>query len=78
MTKILLWQEYQLEAGEDANGYNQFFNLYGAWLKLQKHSMRQHHIVGEKRCLDFCGPTNPVINSDMGEVKALKHRCVAR
>ncbi|MGU4650758.1 IS21 family transposase, partial [Escherichia coli] len=35
MTKILLWQEYQQEAGENAYGYSQFCNLYGEWLKLQ-------------------------------------------
>ena len=47
MTKILLWQEYQREAGENAYGYSQFCNLYGEWLKLQKRSMRQHHVAGE-------------------------------
>lgn len=33
MTKILLWQEYQQEAGENAYSYSQFCNLYGEWLK---------------------------------------------
>lgn len=69
MTKILLWQEYQREAGENAYGYSQFCNLYGEWLKLQKRSMRQHHVAGEKLFLDFCGPTIPVINPDTGEVR---------
>jgi hypothetical protein len=41
MTKILLWQEYQQDAGENAYGYSQFCNLYNDWLKLQKRSMRQ-------------------------------------
>lgn len=59
MTKILLWQEYQQEAGENAYGYSQFCNLYGEWLKQQKRSMRQHHVAGEKLFLDFCGPTGP-------------------
>lgn len=66
MTKILLWQEYQQEAGENAYGYSQFCNLYNDWLKLQKRSMRQHHVAGEKLFLDFCGPTIPVINPDNG------------
>lgn len=66
MTKILLWQEYQQEAGENAYGYSQFCNLYGEWLKLQKRSMRQHHVAGDKLFLDFCGPTIPVINPDTG------------
>ncbi|WP_249324615.1 hypothetical protein [Enterobacter mori] len=65
MTKILLWQEYQQDADENAYGYSQFFNLYNNWLKLQKRSMRQHHIAGEKLFLDVCGPTIPVINPDI-------------
>ncbi len=69
MTKILLWQEYQQEAGENAYGYSQFCNLYGEWLKQQKRSMHQHHVAGEKLFLDFCGPTIPVINPDTGEVR---------
>lgn len=69
MTKILLWQEYQQDADENAYGYNQFCNLYNDWLKLQKCSMRQHHVAGEKLFLDFCGPTIPVINPDTGEVR---------
>lgn len=64
MTKILLWQEYQQKAGENAYGYSQFCNLYGEWLKLQKRSMRQQHVAGENLFLDFCGPTVPVINPD--------------
>ncbi|HBU2350331.1 TPA: IS21 family transposase, partial [Klebsiella pneumoniae] len=28
MTKILIWQEYQQEAGENAYGYSQYCNLY--------------------------------------------------
>lgn len=68
MTKILLWQEYQQETGENAYGYSQFCNLYGEWLKQQKRSMRQHHVAGEKLFLDFCGPTIPVINPDTGEI----------
>ncbi|WP_420986623.1 IS21 family transposase [Enterobacter mori] len=69
MTKILLWQEYQQVAGENAYGYSQFCNLYNDWLKLQKRSMRQHHVAGEKLFLDFCGPTIPIVNPDTGEVR---------
>lgn len=69
MTKILHWQEYQQDAGENAYGYSQFCNLYSDWLKLQKRSMRQHDIAGEKLFLDLCGPTIPVINPDTGEVR---------
>ncbi|MFZ4216109.1 IS21 family transposase, partial [Pantoea endophytica] len=69
MTKILLWQEYQQAAGDGAYGYSQFCNLYSKWLKLQKRSMRQHHIAGEKLFLDFCGPTLPVVYPDTGEVR---------
>ncbi len=69
MTKILLWQEYQLENGDNAYGYSQFCHLYREWLQLQKRSMRQHHVAGEKLFLDFCGPTVPVVNPDTGEVR---------
>jgi transposase len=69
MTKILLWQEYQQENGDNAYGYSQFCHLYREWLTLQKRSMRQHHIAGEKLFLDFCGPTIPIINPDTGEVR---------
>lgn len=67
MTKILLWPEYQQDTGENAYGYSQFCNLYNDWLKLQKRSMRQHHVAGEKLFLDFYGPTIPVINPDTSE-----------
>ncbi|WP_265189891.1 hypothetical protein [Enterobacter roggenkampii] len=40
MTKILLWQVYQQDAGKNAYGYSQFCNLYGESLKQQKRSMR--------------------------------------
>lgn len=69
MTKILLWQGYQKEAGENIYGYSLFCNLYDEWLKQQKRSMCQHHITGEKQFLDFCGPMIPIINPDWGEVR---------
>lgn len=40
MTKILRWQEYQQEAGENAYGYSQFCHLYGEWLK--QHASASH------------------------------------
>lgn len=69
MTKILLWQEYLQETGQQAYGYSQFCALYNGWLKLQKRSMRQHHVAGDKLFLDFCGPTIPLVNPNTGEVR---------
>lgn len=48
MTKILLWQEYQKEAGQNAFEYRRLCDRYGEWLKSQKRSMRQYHVAREK------------------------------
>lgn len=40
MTKILLWQEYQQENGDNAYGYSQFCNLYREWLTLHASTPR--------------------------------------
>ncbi|MDR6352596.1 hypothetical protein [Pantoea sp. SORGH_AS_0659] len=55
MTKILLWYEYQQAAGDNYPG-------------IEKRSMRQHHVAGEKLFLYLCGPTLPVVNRDTGEI----------
>ena len=69
MTKLLLWQEYQVREPDGAYGYTQFCVLYREWVKKQRRSMRQLHTAGEKVFLDFCGPTLPIINPDTDEVR---------
>ena len=68
MTKMLLWEEYSAEYGEQAYGYTQFSQLYRRWLQRQKRSMRQSHKAAEKLFIDFCGPTIPIINPQTGEI----------
>ena len=67
MTKLLLWEEYQAQHQDDAIGYTQFCYHYKQWLKLQRRSMRQIHLAGDKLFIDYCGPTLSVINPDTGE-----------
>lgn len=69
MTKLLLWQEYLSVNPDNAYKYTQFCNLYSAWLKKQKRSMRQHHMAGEKLFIDYCGPTVPIVNPETGEIR---------
>uniref|UniRef100_UPI0024A6EC58 tail fiber domain-containing protein n=1 Tax=Serratia marcescens TaxID=615 RepID=UPI0024A6EC58 len=67
VTRQLLWMEYSAETGEMALGYSQFCRSYLKWKKCQKRSMRQTHRAGEKLFIDFCGPTVPVIDPDIGQ-----------
>lgn len=52
-----------------AYSYSQFCYRYHAWCQLQKRSMRQQHLAGEKCFIDYCGPTVAVISPDTGECR---------
>jgi len=69
VTKLLLWEEYYEQYQQRAYGYSQFCEYYSRWLKLQKRSMRQTHMAGDKLFIDYCGPTIPVVNPDTGEIR---------
>ena len=69
MTKQLLWEEYTQQYPNRCYSYSQFCDLYRAWSRRQKRSMRQLHRAGEKCFVDYCGPTVPIISPTTGEVR---------
>ena len=69
MTKLLLWEEYTQRYPNRCYSYSQFCDLYRAWRKRQKRSMRQIHRAGEKCFIDYCGPTVPVVSAQTGEIR---------
>ena len=69
MTRQLLWEEYAQAHPDNHYSYSRFTVLFRRWRARQPLSMRQHHRVGEKLFVDYCGPTLPVINPDTGEVR---------
>ncbi|WP_339755131.1 IS21 family transposase [uncultured Marinobacter sp.] len=72
MTKQLLWEEYTQNYPNRCYSYSQFCDLYRAWRKRQKRSMRQQHKAGEKCFVDYCGPTVPVISPSTGEIRQVQ------
>ena len=69
VTRHLLWEEYCQRVPVRAYSYSQFCYCYQAWCQLQKRSMRQQHIAGEKCFIDYCGPTITVISPETGECR---------
>jgi transposase len=69
MTKQLLWEEYTQQYPNRCYSYSQYCDLFRAWTKRQKRSMRQLHRAGEKCFVDYCGPTVPIISPMTGEVR---------
>ena len=69
VTQQLLWQEYRQQHPDDGYSYSQFCHRYSQWQDSQKRSMRQHHRAGEKLFVDYCGPTQPIVNPDTGEIR---------
>lgn len=69
VTKLLLWQEYKQQYGDNGYQYSQFCYRYGQWVQQQKRSMRQVHRAGEKLFVDYCGPTVHIVNPDTGELR---------
>lgn len=68
VTKQLLWVEYK-EENPQGYQYTQFCAKYREWLKINRLSMRQNHIAGEKMFIDFSGLTIPYTNQRTGEIK---------
>lgn len=65
VTRHLLWEEYCQRMPVRAYSYSQFCCRYQTWCQLQKCSMRQQHLAGEKLCV----PTVPVISAETGECR---------
>ena len=69
VTKHLLWEEYTQQYPNRSYSYAQYCYLYADWLKLQKRSMRQMHLAGDKLFVDYAGQTVPIVQGDTGEVR---------
>ncbi len=69
MTRQLLWEEYAQAHPVAHYSYSRFTVLFRRWRSKQQLSMRQHHRVGEKLFVDYCGPTIAVVNPDSGELR---------
>lgn len=69
VTRHLRWEEYCQRMPVRAYSYSQFCCRYQAWCQMQKRSMRQQHLAGEKLFIDYCGPTVPVISAETGECR---------
>jgi len=69
MTLLLLWQEYRDVHPDDGYSYSQYCARYQRWRGMQKRSMRQVHIAGEKCFVDYAGQTVPIIDLATGVCK---------
>jgi transposase len=68
VTGQLLFEEYEQRNGEDSYGRSQFFKYLSDTKRLQKATLKIHHIVGEKMLVDFSGDKLSYIDRDSGEV----------
>lgn len=69
VTLWLLWEEY-LREHPNGYSYSRFCELYCAWRKSQKLSLRQDYRAGEKLLVDFAGMTIPVHSGTEVEFEA--------
>ena len=69
VTLALLWEEYRQEQQATAYQYSRFCDLYRAFAKSLKRSMRQIHRAGEKLFADYAGNTVPIIDAETGEIR---------
>lgn len=69
VTLALLWEEYRQGHGEAAYQYSRFCDLYRAFARSLKRSMRQTHRAGEKLFVDYAGDTVPIIDATTGEIR---------
>jgi len=69
MTLLLLWQEYREVHSDDGYSYSQYCARYQRWRGMQKRSMLQVHIAGEKCFVDYAGQTVPIIDLATGVCK---------
>ncbi len=70
VTLELLRREY-LERHPDGHRYTQFCEVYRAWLKGQRLSMRQNHRAGEKLFVDYSGKRPHLIDPATGDTTAI-------
>lgn len=56
VTRHLLWEEYCQRMPVRTYSYSQFCCRYQPWYQLQKRSMRQQHLTGEKLWLSWAFP----------------------
>jgi transposase len=73
VTLQLLWSEYLESVAARNDGtkpyqYSQFCELYGAWRKRLKPSMRRVHRAGEKAFIDYSGKKPRIVDATTGEV----------
>lgn len=69
VTLQTVWEEYAQCYPDKHYSYNHYCRLYRAWLALQKPSMRQTHLAGDKLFIDYCGPTVDVVDRLTGECR---------
>jgi transposase len=60
VTLQLLWEEYAGRFGAAAYRRSAFCQIYRAWERRLKRSMRQRHFAGEKLFVDYAGRTVPI------------------
>ncbi|QTQ32035.1 Putative integrase, IS408/IS1162-type [Aromatoleum bremense] len=68
VTLALLWEEYVQTADGPSYQYSRFCDLYRAFARTLKRSMRQVHRAGEKLFIDYAGDTVPIVDADTGEI----------
>ena len=73
VTLQLLWLEYQEGVNNQADGarayqYSQFCELYRAFVKRLRPSMRQVHHAGDKAFVDYSGKKPAIVDPSSGEV----------
>lgn len=67
----LLWNEYKVKAinaGRVPYQYSQFCEIYRAWARKTKATMRIHHKPGDAMEVDWAGGTLPITDPVTGEV----------
>lgn len=70
VTRHLLWEEYATQYPERHYSYTRFTELYRAYCRRLRLSMRQTHRAGEKLFVDYAGPTVEVISPETGQARA--------
>lgn len=68
VTLALLWEDYVQAAAGPTYQYSRFCDLYRAFAKGLKRSMRQIHRAGEKLFIDYAGDTVPIVDAETGEI----------
>jgi transposase len=66
VTLQLLWQEYKAQS-PDGYQYTQFCRHYHAWAATIDPVLRQVYVAGERTCVDYAGPTVPIVDVETGE-----------